>query len=160
MSILAPTNLAARVTSTSYHAGSRLPGQTAADYEIRDTTNHYFNLGMASDGVVDMGICLDSTLDAALAVSVYALHDRSGVGGSTLSPGGILFTTVTAVDDMPTGGRWWMLPEATANVISGGTSRHIEIPELRAPITALRVVIAARTAPASGAFSLVAVRRY
>ena len=158
MSILAPNALAARVTSTPYHSGNRLPGQTTADYDIRDTANHYFNIGMASDGVVDMGISLDNTLGVNVGVSLYALHDRTGVGGAANSPGGVVFYTTAGSDDMPQGGRWWMLPEASTSV--AGTSRHIEVPELRAPISGLRLVVTARTAPTAGTFSIVVVRRY
>ena len=160
MSILNPATLAARVSSTSYHAGSPITGSAAGDYTIRDDAAHFFNIGIASDGVVDMGISLDSSLDADVQLQLIALNDRSGVGSSANSPGTILVSTSAGVDDMPTDSRWWILPEVSASSYGTASKRMIEVPELRAPITGLRLWVKARTAPTTGAFSFVVVRRY
>lgn len=180
MGVLDPTKLQAKVTTSHYHAGNMLAGSATTDYEIRDTSAHDFVLPIAratvaGNGatptvdapgrVIDMGIAISSTLTAGgSSVDAYvlltALMDLSAIGGSADSASGNLFATEVGVNDLPNGGRFWFLPEISPSLTQTSTYRSFAVPELRAPIDAIRVRLQARSAPDAGAVSLRAIRRY
>lgn len=152
MSILASNRIQSRVSSTLYSETSPLVGAApqTTQYKPRDTTARTFNLGLAEDGVVDMGIALRLTLDAECTVDLTAMHlEPTNSTGQTLWTG-----------DLPADSRVYFLPERGSYNAGLPGQQIVDIVELRMPIHRIRLRITPKTEPTDGEIQLRLIRRY
>lgn len=166
MSILSPTKTSAKVTRVTYTATNLFPATSAADFTVRDTSTHSINIPLARDGVVDMGITITHTLrsggvDCEMYVGLDLVHNL-GSGSLSNAVGAVLFRTVPGETDMPLNGRYTFLPE-TSPGMSGQLRKAFAVPELRAPLDAIKLGWAARAGtgvPDEGDVVIQVIRRY
>lgn len=154
MSILAGNSIRSRVTSIVYDATNPLVGSPGAgantQYQPRDTSPRLFNLGIAEDGVVDLGIELRSTLNAEVTATLMVVHTvPSTSSGQTIWQG-----------DIPADGRVVWLPERSTHENGFPLQRIYAIAELRMPLHRIRLTLTPKTAPTTGELYLRLVRRY
>lgn len=152
MSILAGNTIRSRVTSTMYTKDAPLvgaPPQTT-QYEPRDTDPRLFNIGLAEDGCVDIGIGLRSTLDADLTATLTVIETVPST-----STGQTLWTGTVPADC-----RVWWVPERGTHEPGLPLQRVYDIVELRMPIHRVRLSLTAQEAPTTGAIHLRIVRRF
>lgn len=152
MSILASNRIQSRVSSTLYSETAPLVGVSpqTTQYKPRDATARTFNLGLAEDGVVDMGIALRLTLDAECTVDLTVMHmEPTNSTGQTIWTG-----------DLPGDSRIYFTPERGSYNAGLPSQRIVDIVELRMPIHRIRLRVTPKAAPTTGEIQFRLIRRY
>ncbi len=93
-----PSYVAFSSTTTADDLGFAL---TAADFDIRNTSPHYYNVGVGSKGDTSVSLFIKSTLDATLNIVIYGKFASGSVNRTLYTESAIIPATTGEVQFVP-----------------------------------------------------------